>query len=165
MRCDDIHNELQADDGDLKAIARHLKACPVCAAKYGEQLDWEMSLRGLANDIAPVDISGELSRHVNLTNKRIRYIWLLRHWVWGLAGALAIAIIAFGLPTFVEWLQTATSWMAANLPGMEAKSIVDLNKWNNELKSSEYFYYIMIGAAAIIAAVLSYLWRELKEIA
>jgi hypothetical protein len=164
MKCEDIREALEDDNSDLRQVARHLKSCPACTSRYGEQLDWELSLRGLSEEIAPIDISAELSRQINITNKNIRYLGFLRQWVWVMAGAMALAAIAIGLPTLIDWLGSATNWLAANLPGVESQGMVDLNKWNNELKASSYFYYIMAGIVALIAALLSYLWREFKEI-
>ena len=164
MKCAEIHEALQDDSSDLRAIARHLKSCPDCAAKYGDELDWELSLRGLSEEIAPVDISGDLSRQICTSNRNTLYLGLIRRWVLVLGGIMVIAAIAISMPKLISWLGTASSWLTANASVIESQSLMDLNKWNNELKSSAYFTYIMIGIAIMIAAVLSYLWRELKEI-
>jgi hypothetical protein len=164
MKCAEISEALQDDSSDLRAIARHLKSCPDCAAKYGDELDWELSLRGLSEEIAPVDISEDLSRQIYSSKRNTLYLGLLRRWVWILGGILVIAAIVISIPTLISWLGTANSWLTTNLPTIESQSSLDLNKWNNELKSSEYFNYILIGIAIIIAALLNYLWHELKEI-
>jgi hypothetical protein len=167
MRCEDVEKILSNDNGDLKAVAKHLECCTACMAKYRDDLELEVSLRGLTSEPLTMDVTADLRRSLYPKYKAIRRLSLAQRWVWRVSGALAAASIILGMPTFLNWLEQVSISAQnglKNLPLMEGIGINDLYQVADYLKSSGYLEYIIIALGLALATIFSYLFREFKEI-
>jgi len=153
MRCDEVWNALNEDEGDLKAVRRHLKRCTECSQRFARDLELEEALRNLDLEVGPIDITAEVGASLSSLDKRRATDHLIRKWIWGTVSLAGLALLILAMPIVAYWLDKAYN-LANSL---------DIGGSIDAAVSSIRFLHLLFLMAAVLACVGAYLWQETRK--
>ncbi len=163
MICADIWKALNDDSSDLEAVKRHLASCPECSRRFARDLELEEALRYLGLEVAPVDITAELTHSLSSFKQRRSACNLVRRWVWAGASVAALALLVITMPILAGWLSAAHGLAGRLNVGASIESAMAFA--NSPVVSSIRFIHLLYLMVAILAWLAAYLVRETKRTA
>lgn len=164
MNCDYVRKFINDDKVDLKAISDHLRTCDKCREEYGADIDLELALRELSLEAGTVDITRDIQALISTAkSSKSKYV-LRKRLVWIAAGVISILLLFAGWPNLISWGKELVSRADSLLPAVKN---LNIGEWESRLqafKTVENVKMAMAVAGAVLLALLTYLWRELKQI-
>jgi hypothetical protein len=164
MKCADVLEILHGDNGDLEAVARHIKNCPVCAERYGRDFELEMALKKLGNEVEAVDIISQVSDALYLRQKRQVRFNLARRWVWIFTGMAIVMFLVVTVPFWTDLFKEIYGYFYSAVDALDKYAETFTGNLISSEDFSRNFTNFLYLLAVVLAGIFIYLWREFKGI-